>query len=92
MSAPWACVHSVGPMCPVLGLMCPVLGPMCPLWRAMCSIFGGARPSVQRSAGRNAPGTWQVVRGDGEWLVKRVAVGLGGIVGRTGAVEGGCWQ
>ena len=30
--------------------------------------------------------------GGGEWLVTRVGVGLGGVVGRTGAGDGGGWQ
>ena len=94
-----ACVHSVGPMCPVLGLMCPVLGPICPLfglmcslWRAMCPVFGGARPSVQGSAGRNAPG--DVVGGSWGWGVARDHGGClaGGIMERTGAGDEGCRQ
>ena len=58
-------------------------------------VFNFRRRRVPRSRGPQGGmprGTWQVVRGDGEWLVTRVGVGLGGIGGRTGAGEGGCRQ
>ena len=53
--------------------------------------FGwGASPRFRRLRGAMTRGKWLV--GGGEWLVTRAGVGLGGVGGRTGAGDGGCWQ
>ena len=71
----------------------------CLQWRSRPHVGGWIKPFGQAlrqaqdglSADLRITGArWQV--GGGEWLVTRVGVGLGGVVGRTGAGDGGGWQ